>query len=395
MRVLIVHNRYRLRGGEDAVVDSTERILRERGVTAACFLRESGAVQDSLPGKVRASISGVYSRSAAKALQAEIDRFQPDVVHIHNVFPLLSPSVFPACRAAGVPVVMTCHNYRLTCPIASHFIHGAVCTRCIGGREYWCVIRNCRGNLAESATYGLRGWMASRRGWFRDDNTTYVAISGFLRDFLVAEADIPADRVHVVPNAIAFEDDPREADADSPAPHVAFAGRMSEEKGLPVLLEAARSLPGIPFRLAGDGPLRGKLQAQSPANATFEGMLDADALDAFYRSARCLVVPSVWYETFGLVAIEAMGRGIPAIVANHGGLRELVEDGETGLVFEPGNAADLAAKVQWIWEHPREAEAMGARARERVQQEYSEDRYFTRLMAVYETARENRRGKAA
>lgn len=394
MRVLTVHNRYRLRGGEDAVVDNTHRILSERGVASEVFLRESGAVAGRLSGKLRALFSGVYARGAAAELRSAIRRFRPDVVHVHNVYPLLSPSVFPACAAEGVPAVLTCHNYRLTCPIGSHFIHGALCTRCLGGREQWCLLRNCRGSLPESAAYALRGFAASRGGWFRGPNISYIAISAYLRDFLVREASLPAERVHVVPNATPMPSDSGAAAHDGAA-HIAFAGRLSEEKGLPLLLEAARAHPDLPIRIAGDGPLRRSLEAEAPANVAFLGMLAPEALDAFYREARCVVTPSVWRETFGLVAIEAMGRGIPVIAAGHGGLRELVRDQETGLLFTPGDAADLAAKLRWLWDRPETAAAMGARAREHARREYSEDNYFTRLMAVYESARAAEPGKAA
>ena len=382
MKVLQVHNRYRIRGGEDAVVETTLDLLRRRGHDAILFDKHSDSVSAGLAQRTRAVFSGIYSRTSRREMTSLLADFRPDIVHVHNVFPLLSASVLAACRRAGVPVVMTCHNYRLVCPIAVHFVHGQICERCAGGHEYRCFLHNCRDNRIESAAYALRGQVTRTLGLFTRNITLYLAISSFLKTRLVA-AGLSDDRVVVVPNMISIPDPVADA---AQGGYGAFAGRASEEKGIPILLEAARKHPNIPVRIAGHGPLLGELQRAAPANVSFPGMMSPEALDAFYRGARFLVVPSVWYETFGLVAVEAMSRGIPVIASRIGGLQELVRDGETGLLFDPGNADDLAGKMLRLWEDPALCGRMGKAAREYVRQRYSEDVYYANLMGAYERA---------
>ena len=285
MKVLQVHNRYRFRGGEDAVFENTVALLRAHGVTVATLDKSSDAIGGSFISKALAVATGVYSPAAARAMGALLQQERPDIVHTHNLFPLLSPSVLVACRRAGVPVVMTVHNYRMSCPIGVHFRDGAVCEECRGGREYRCAANNCRGNMQESGAYALRGWVSNRLGLFKNNVTRFVAISAFLKDFLVAEG-FPADRIDVVHNAITL---PSTAAHAGDGRYVAFCGRLSEEKGIPTLLEAARQNPDIPVRIAGNGELRDALQRDAPPNVTFAGLLDRDALAALYELRKLLV----------------------------------------------------------------------------------------------------------
>lgn len=378
MRVLQVHNRYRLRGGEDAVVDATMALLHERGVEARLFTRDSGEM-GGVSAKIRGVATSIHSPEAARAIASEIDAFRPDVVHVHNVFPMISPAVFAVCGAKGVPAVMTLHNYRLTCPIGVHFMRGAVCTRCAGGREYHCALQNCRGSHAESFAYAFRGFATRVRGGFTRHVRAYIAISAFLKDRLVASG-LPGDKIHVVHNMASLP----EAAADaSKGEYALFCGRLSEEKGLDVLLEAARRAPEVPVHIAGDGELRMALEQAAPPNVHFLGMQDRPALAALYAGARLAVVPSVWWETFGLVAVEAMGHGLPVIAARNGALPEIVLDGETGLLVPPGDAAALAAALRALWGDPARCAALGQAARARAASAFSRDRYFAGLMNVY------------
>ncbi|MDD5712649.1 MAG: glycosyltransferase [Smithellaceae bacterium] len=311
-----------------------------------------------------------------------IRQLRPDVIHVHNVYPLFSPSVLVAARNEGIPTVMTCHNFRLLCPIGTHFRKGKICELCAPGNEYWCLLQNCRQNLFESLAFFLRNWTARKMGIFRDNVTIFITVNPFLKERL-CQSYLPEDRVFALPNMVPL---PADTGNTGNGEYVAFSGRISPEKGIKVFLEALANNPELPGYVAGDCSSDPSLIADAPRNVKFAGRLDGGALESFYRRARFLVVPSLWYETFGLVAAEAMSYGIPVIASRIGALPGLVEDGVNGLLFEPGNALSLADKVKFLWNNPDLCRQMGQRGQEKIREEYSEDVIFARLMKIYERA---------
>lgn len=383
MKVLTLFNDYRSRdNGEWRVVTSTGRLLEARGVRTVSVLRSSVGLEDSLPGRVRAFLGGPYNHAAYREVAALIRAERPDVAHAHNLYPLLSPSVLVACRRAGVPTVLSVHNYSFSCPDWHHYRRGETCERCVGGREHWCVLKNCRGSLLESLGYALRVGLARRLGLFRDNVDVVVALTDFARRRLET-AGYERRRIVVLPNPV----EPAEATDPGAGGYVAFAGRLSPEKGLGTLMEAARRLPEVRFRVAGDGPLASDLSGVAPGNVDLTGALDRAGIDELYRGARCLVVPSEWFEMCPMVILEAMARGLPVVASRIGGLPELVEDGVTGLLFTPGDAADLARQVVRLHADPGLSRDLGASGRARARRDHSPDRYFESLVDVYARAR--------
>jgi glycosyltransferase involved in cell wall biosynthesis len=381
MKVVQIHNNYRFSSGENVVFEGTVDLLKRRGVAVVLLTRDSRNFKPSIYKKIRAFASSIYSLSAAREMSCIISEETPDLVHIHNVFPLISPSILRTCREARVPVVMTCHNYRLVCPIGVHFFKGKVCEECSGDREYFCALRNCRENIYESIAYAIRNISARRLRLFTDNITIYISISEFLKRRMISSG-LDKAVITVIPNRVKIPEN-----NDSPAgDYIAYAGRIGEEKGISTLLDALRRLPHIPLRLAGDGPLMPDILKNAPRNATFIGRLNNEEMSAFYRDARMLVVPSLCFETFGLVAAEAMGYGLPVIASRIGALPEIVDDGVTGLLFEPGNVEDLANRIEKLWMTPDLCRQMGQIGREKVIREYNDDVYYNRLMAVYEDA---------
>ncbi|MCC6485890.1 MAG: glycosyltransferase family 4 protein [Candidatus Hydrogenedentes bacterium] len=379
MKALQIHNYYRFRGGEDAMFENICGMLRENGHEVVAYEMRSESIEGFF-GKLSATVSGVYSREARAAADALLVRERPDLAHAHNLYPLISPSVLSACAARGVPVVMRCPNYRLVCPTAVHLRKGRRCELCRGGREYWCALTNCRGNMVESAVMATRSYLVRSLGLITDTVSMFVPPSECVRQRLL-EAGIPASRIRVIPNTVAIPETACDAAAGS---YVAFAGRLSEEKGVHTLVEAARMLPAIPFRIAGDGALLASLKAGAPENVAFIGHLGREALGAFYAGARIGVVPSIWLEAFGLVAGEAMAQGLPVVASRIGALPEIVDDGVTGTLFAAGDADDLATKLDAMWGDPLRCRAMGLAGREKVKREYARSVYFARLMRVYE-----------
>jgi len=212
--------------------------------------------------------------------------------------------------------------------------------------------------------------------------SVFIAYTPFARERLL-QAGFRADQIAVVPNstsvAVTAFDRP-------PGEYVAFAGRVSPEKGLDSFLAAAERMPDVPFKVAGDGPILSDLMAGAPGNVSFVGRLGFEELLAFYRKARLLVVPSLWFEPFGMVAIDAMALGVPVIASRIGGLPYVVEDGVTGSLFEPGSPKDMEQQVRRLWEDPQLCVRMGRAAQQKVMREFTEDTYFHNLMAVYQTA---------
>jgi glycosyltransferase involved in cell wall biosynthesis len=379
MKVIQVHNRYRYFGGEDAATDALRRLLIDRGLDVRSLTRNSSDIGDGRLAKLAAGFKSIYSRRARVEMSQMLKKERPELVHIHNLYPLLTPSILQACREASIPVVMTLHNFRFTCPIGVHFADGVICERCVGGREYACVLRNCRGNRVESALYSVRTLAARKFGLYTNFVDAFIAPCFFLKEKLV-EAGFARDRLFVLPNFVSV---PNEVARPSDGAHVAFIGRFSAEKGVKYLLSAAREVPTVPLKLAGDFSTMPAIQNSLPENTELLGELKRTEIFRFYQSARFVVVPSTCYEVCPMVVLEAMSHGLPVIASRIGGLPELVEDGETGLLFEPRDAGDLAKKIQALWSQPELCDRLGAAARRRVIEHYSDDPFFAGLQSIY------------
>lgn len=390
MRIIQITNWHRFGGGSDFMAQATTDLLKKEGHDVLLLAHDSRTLESSLNGRVSAFCRGIASPKARAEMRDALRAFRPDLVHVHEVYPYHSPWILGDCSRGGVPVVMTCHDFRLTCPVATHLSHGRICMRCAQGGAYWCALKNCRGNLAESVAFAARGAVAHHFRLFRDNVSLFVTPSQFLRDRLVASG-YPSERFVVVPNMV--EPVGKAVLTPGNGAYMAYAGRMAPEKGIDTLLEAA-ALCGLPLRIAGGSAPPPGISAV-PSSVTFTGFLETQALAAFYHEARFVVVPSRWCEVFGLVAAEAMMHGLPVLAARSGALPELVEDGETGLLFEPGNARDLSDKMTALWNDASLCLALGKRGRERALAQYSSDAYLTRLVSAYRAAIAGDRVKTA
>ena len=381
LRVLNVHNHHAERGGAEVYFHSLTTLLRERGHHVATFERDNANVTSAL-AKFSAFASAIHSPSARREFADTLRRERINFVHLNNIWPLVSPSVIDASRAAGVPVVMSVHDYKLTCPAGQHLRDGRVCEKCIyAGREFWAAAHGCRNGRVWSSAYAVRNLVSRTRGVF-DGVTLYLPTTRFVGDQL-NRGGYGVGRTHVLPG---FADLPNAADTEPAAgTYVGYVGRVSPEKGLPVLIEAARAT-GLPVKVAGEPSAMPELRRDLPPNVEFVGKLSRDALPGFYAGARFTVVPSVWLECFGLVCAEAQGHGRPVVASRIGGLPEVVEDGVTGLLFEPGNATELACVMRRLWDDPALLRRLGRAARERAGREYSRGVFYERLIAAYARA---------
>jgi glycosyltransferase involved in cell wall biosynthesis len=382
MRILQLYNVRAVWGGEDYVVETTIKLLEKKGEDVAPWIINNSDLMCGLSGKIKAFCYGIYSAPMRRAMAKVISHERPDVVHVHNLYPFFSPSVLVACRQARVPVVLHCHSHFLTCPSTFHFNDGEICERCAGGREYWCLFKNCRRNILESTGYALRSAVARKFKLFANNVTLFITATDHVKQRLV-EAGFSKDRIVVVPLAVAEAPSPTDPLRGK---YVVYAGRLSPEKGVETVLAAALLLPQVTFVIAGDGPLTKELQEIAPQNVTFLGWLNKAQLSSLYCQARFAVVPSLCMESFGLVVTDAMSYGLPVLASNIGGLSEIVEEGVTGLLFQPGNSADLAEKINNLWTDPHLCRRMGQAGREKTIREYTEDVYYNRLIAVYKEA---------
>jgi glycosyltransferase involved in cell wall biosynthesis len=322
----------------------------------------------------------MYNPWSRRQVSRLLDSFRPDAVLVKNLYPFISPAILPVCRRAGVPVIMFVANYRLMCPNGLHMSHGKTCEKCLGGREYHCILNNCEQNLFKSTGYALRNAVARIGGFYRNNVSAFVCASRFLKARMT-DAGFDPQRMHLIPNVVP-EAEIRPTTGDGS--YVGYVGRISREKGVHVILEAARRLPDVRFRLAGRVADGFALPDPLPANVELAGFLSGDALGEFYDGARLIVSASECFETFGMSVGEAMQHGKAVIVSRIGVFPEFVQEGITGLLFETGNASDLAEKIGSLWGQPPTCGRMGQAGRAWARREYSPTTYYERLMKVVE-----------
>lgn len=377
LRVLVVHNAYQHKGGEDSVMEAEAALLLQHGNAVELFLRHNDAIQH-LP-KLQAASQTLWSTAAAKAFEAKVVAFRPDVVHVHNTFPLISPAIYWVAARLQVPVVQTLHNFRLMCPQAMFLREGKVCEDCLGTLPWRGAVRGCYRDSKLQSTV-LAGMVTVHRamGTWQNKVTRYIALNEFCRGKFI-EGGLPAARIDIKPNFVDFE---------PPAPAqrqgFLFVGRLSVEKGVDVLVNAQRQLQNSQLKVAGTGPDSGLLANVPGLHAL--GALTMEQVRLEMGAATALVLPSIWYENFPRTLVEALGCGLPVIASRIGALAELVVDGVNGLLFEPSNAADLAAKMQWAMDNPDAMAAMGRNARQEYEEKFTAERNYEQLRAIYDSA---------
>lgn len=381
IKVAIVHNAYGKTSGEEIVIDNLAQLLAARGVTVQRFSRSSAEIEVTRLGKIPAFFSGMHNPFSRKTFGRFLRETRPDIVHIHNLYPLISPSILPECTAQGIPVVMTVHNFRLACPNGLLMSHGEVCHRCLGGREYWCILRNCEEDIFKSFGYALRTAMTRVLRRYYDHVDHYLCLTRFQRDILVKEG-LPQERVSVLTNPVEIQ--VTEQSVEMERESVLFVGRVSREKGIASLFDAARVCSDIPFVVAGNWQAMPEASELAPDNVTLLGVVPSHELGALYEKARLFVLPSVWYEGFPTVLLEAMSHGLPVVCSRIGGLPEIVEDGITGLLYEPGNVDELADRIRTLWQNPALCQKLGEAGRRKVREDYAADRLMDRLLGIYE-----------
>jgi glycosyltransferase involved in cell wall biosynthesis len=397
MHVLVVHNRYSSAqpSGENNVVDQEVELLRGAGHRVELFERRSDDIAArSLPGKAALPLLVPWNPAVRSELAARLRAEQPDVVHVHNVFPLLSPSVLAACADADVPVVATLHNYTQVCPPGTLQRDGRPCTECVGSVLPLPAVRHGCYRNSRLATVPLAVSLAvNRRRWWTGVDR-FFCISAAQRDVLV-RSGMPAERLAVKHN---FVPEPG-AVRVGPGEHLLYLGRLAEAKGVRLLMAAWDEISGaggasgaggvgVPLVIAGAGPLEREVAAWAAGrdDVRFVGLCDPAESRRIIARSVAVVAPSTWLEAFGLVVVEAMAAGVPTVAAGHGAFVELVEDGVTGLLHQPGDTASLGLCLRRITADADGSRAMGQAARRRYEQGFSPAVGLERLEEGYRAA---------
>lgn len=380
LRILCVHNRYLIRGGEDLAFEDEQRMLREHGHAVTGYERDNQDVAQV--GRIRLFGKTIWSVQTYHEVRRYLRRERFDVMHVHNTLPLISPSVYYAAKSVGVPVVQTLHNYRLICPNASLYRDGGICEACVGKTVAWPgIVHACYrdSRLASGAVATLMATHKVMRTWSRAVQR-YIVPSRFGRDKLI-EGGLPADRVVVKPPYVT--PDPGVGPGGE---YALFVGRLDPQKGADVMIDAWRQLGGeIPLKIVGDGPLREKIEqaAQRLSGVEYLGRRERAEVDELMGNARIFLFPSTWYEGLPRVILEALARGTPVVTSGIGSMASVIDDGRTGLHFRAGDVDHLVERVRWVLANPDEVAAMRCHARDEFEATYTPQANYTRLMEIY------------
>lgn len=384
MKILLGHNFYRSSSpsGEDAVYLNERALLLEHAEVVA-YERYSDDI-NATGFMQRLHLAGEvgWSRQTYQEISALIEQEQPDLAHFHNTFPLISPSAFAACRAHGVPVVLTIHNYRLVCANAFLMRQGEICEKCLGGNLlpalwYRCYRNSLPATMAQVWSQASNRW----RGSYHRDVDCYIALTQFAADKLIA-GGLPAQRFVIKPNFLPGDVEPGNGDGG----YVVFVGRLSEEKGVLTLLSAWEQLGNYPLRLVGDGPLRGALEAIASERrlpVTFLGTQAKADVIRIIKDAALLVLPSEWYEGFPMVIIEAFACGTPVVASRIGGVPAIVRDGFNGANFRPRDPDDLAMTLRRVLQDTDLLSSFRLNAYRDFRMQYTPEANIQKLLAIY------------
>lgn len=423
MKIVQVHNYYQQAGGEDGVVAAEQELLRSHGHEVVTYSKNNA----SIVGGWRMIVSGLktlWNWETYREVRELLRKEKPDLLHCHNTFPLISPSIYWACAREGVPVVQTVHNFRLLCISAFLFrespkgatdedascsgASGAVCELCLKKSFKWPGIKySCyRGSKVGSLVATVMLWLHRLSGTWSGKISAYISLTEFQKRKLIA-GGFPEDRIWVKPN---FMEAPPageemgegvESGSGDDSPYALFVGRHSVEKGCDVLIrawalyqESRKGAVGADYDvcpqllIVGDGPERRALEELARGGGSesvkFIGRKSRAEVITLMRDAQFLVLPSVWYEGFPMTIVESFSCGTPVVATDDGGMQEIIEENRNGLKFALGEFAGLAEKLEWAFDHPEEMKEMGLRARRDFEERYSAVVNYEILMGVYE-----------
>jgi len=387
MKILLLHNFYRFRGGEDRYVKILEDLLLEKGHQVVQFFSDSRNITEySLIRKAIIPFQLIHSSAQRKRLRELIRKEKPDLAIVHNLFPLFSQSLLAVLKESGVPVIKRLENYKFLC-LNGLFLRNnfQVCESCKQGNFLHGVLHRCyQQGFFSSLGIALPEYLHRRRKTALTHADHFLATSNFVKSKFT-EAGFPAHKISVSPNFLDFEP---LAQPGEPGQYAVYLGRLSAEKGLMTMLEGLRQLPDLPVKILGEGPLLDEMKAfvhtHHIDNVSFEGFIDGTLKRDILAGAMFLIFPSECYESFGYTVIESYACGTPVIASDIGGARELVPEGETGYLFTPGDPQDFKRQVLRIMADPHQLMQMRRNALERAGRLYTRTIGYRSLKSLFE-----------
>lgn len=384
MKILFAHNFYQIGGGEDTVLEQEMELLKKAGHSVFLYSVHNDQIR-GLRKRVKALLNVSYSNSQQQSFGEALETFRPDVVHVHNFFPLLTPAIYDACNQRDMPVVQTLHNYRIMCAGAQLLRDGKVCELCIKGTPYFGALHRCyRQSLPGSlAVAHFISKHRKQKTWSKNIDRL-IALTQFSKTKYI-EAGIDPSLIVVKPN---FIEDPLEGSLPMPMETrngVLFVGRLSREKGIPELLASWRGVD-ITLTIVGDGPLRASVEKEKNPNIRILGNVSRDRVSQAMATARILVAPSVWYEGFPMVLVEAFAHGLPIVATDLGNIGQIVKKHYAGVLFPSGDADQLQSAVRGLYTNINQLQCFSNNCRSVYENEYAPEINLERILTIYEEA---------
>jgi len=407
MNILLINKYYWRKGGSESVFFSEKEILESAGHSVIPFSMQGKENEDtpyskyfidevdySKPGiknKLLSAAKIIYSFEAKNKIQQLLSDLSPDIAHFHIFQHQISPSVFGQSKKKKIPIILTLHDLKPICPNYKMYVNGHICEECKGQKFYNCFKNRCtKGSTLGSLINTIEMYFHYAMGYYQDVDR-YIAVSKFYQNKMI-EFGFSQEKISYLPNYI---------DANDYDPHVAekgyilYFGRLSEEKGISVLFDAAVKSPDIPFFIVGTGSLENDLkntaQESNLKNIHFFGFKSGDELRTLLTESTCVVVPSEWYENCPMTVLEAFAAGKPVIGSDIGGIPELIEEDVDGFIFQPGDANELSEKIQWVWSNRDKAKEMGMQGRKKMEKKFNAEAHYEGLMAIYNSVLDNRK----
>jgi glycosyltransferase involved in cell wall biosynthesis len=381
MKILFVHNFYQIAGGEDAVFKNEIELLKDNGHQVVEYTVNNTSIR-SVWDKIGVMFSTIFSLSQYRKIKKLLKETSPDIVHVHNYFPLISPAVFYACKKMNIPVVHTLHNYRAVCPTALLMHNGKVCEKSIESSAWWSVKQKVyRDSIVGSFILTCMVELHKKIGTWQQQVSRYIALTQFAKDKYI-EAGWPQHKITIKPN---FIENPFKGGVtiNKKGGYAIYVGRLSDEKGIDLILKAWENVD-FPLKIIGAGPLQEIVESSKCSNIEYLGLQQKEDVLNLVKNADFMVMASTWYEGFPMVLVEAMACGTSALVPNLGSMAEVIQDNKNGLHFVGGNLDDFINKVNYLVNNPDEAKVMGNNAREIYLKQYTAEKNYHLLYEIYQ-----------